>query len=403
LVVRATAFLLVASLLFLAGCSSPGKDSVPEPTTPPPNTDSTIPAGLSAAVFPNAAPTDLTIWANGTLKPEQAGGVSTPAFGVGRPDATVAATVDVTELGVAGLPIILEATLDSTMAQGSAFAFFSIPGDEFRNNAFGQPVGGKHHVESGLVRSTSEPITLNLFYQGLEPSAEVPYTLSAHVKADPSIIRAAFPVGIMVTNGTREITVDLLGQQRDFAFDLDVPNLMLWAPDDTFLGHHALAQGRTTIQLPNGDGEYVAMLSQGGRSMRILTNATSPAELRAMPQTFVVSDPHPGSTATKAEWTTTYETVPVLAGVFFTPSTFSPDMTVLLESPKGPLLNGMATGPWLHVPQVPNGALSAFFGWDSAYAVPNLVAGDYHVSVSSPMAVGADPIQGSDFSAFWSR
>lgn len=396
------AWVVVAAIL-LAGCGSPqDSPSEPEQVSAQPD-DPTIPAGLTAARFPDGTATDKTLWANGTLKPEQAGGASTPAFGVGRPDATVAATVDVTELAVEGLPIILEASLDSTMAQGQAFVFFNIPQEDFRNNAFGNPVGGKHRVESGLVRTTSDPITANLFYQAVEPSAEVPYTLSIHVKTEPTIARAAFPIGITVTNGTTEMVVDLIGDQREFAFDLDTPNLMLWAPDDTFLGNHPLTGPRTTIRLPNGEGEYVAMLSQGGRSMRILTQGTEPAVLRALPQAFTVSDPYPGATPMKAEWTKTYDRVPVLAGVFFMPSAYTPEFTLKLESPAGPLLEGTAQGPWLNLPQVPNGALSAFFGWDSAYAVPNLVAGDYRASITADMAVGTDPIQGMDFYAYWSR
>jgi hypothetical protein len=395
-------FSLVMLLVF-AGCSSPADDPQQPSPTLTPDTDASIPAGLMAAVFPDAEAVDQTIWANGTLRPEQAGGIRTPAVGLGRPGATIAASVDVTELAVSGSPIILEATLESTMDQGSAFVFFSIPDEEFRNNAFGDPVMGDHHVESGLVRRSNDPVLLNLYYEGLEPGAEVPYTLSAHVKTDPAVIRAAFPVGITVVNSTTNMTVDLLGEQRDWAFDLDIPNLMLWAPDDTFLGHHALTEARTTIPLASGAGEYVAMLSQGGRSMRILLPGSEPATLRAMPQEFFVSEPHPGSTPTRAEWTTTYEPVPVLAGLFWTPSTFTPDITVSLASPAGILLEGTAEGPWFHVPQVPDGMLSAFFGWDSAYAVPNLVAGDYDASITSERAVGAEPIQGSDFYAYWSR
>lgn len=393
-------FALLALAVCLSGCaSSDGNAGSGLTDQETPELDPTVPAGLVAARFPGGATADRTIWANGTLRPEQANGVT--GYGILPRVGPPAATVDVTSLAIPGMPMLLEATLDSTMTQGAARLRFAIPREDARNNAYGLPEAGKHHAESGIVRTGDSPIVLNLFYSGAEPAAEVPYTLGIRARTDPTVIRGAFPVGITVPNGTQEMVVELVGERRDWGFDPEVANLMLWSPDDSFLGHFALTQRQTAIPLAGG-GEYVAILSQGGRSVRIFTEGTVPATLRALPQEFEVSDEHQG-TPEQAEWTTIFARVPVLAGILVSPSAASPNLAMRLESQSGVLFDAVDEGPWFNVPQVPDGTLATSLAWDSAYGMPNLASGEYRATVQADMAVGADPIRGQTFVIFWLR
>lgn len=404
---RAPALAVLA--LLLAGCADPtpgAGTAAPAATTPAPDAvpegAQPAPPGMVAARFADAEPRAESIWANGTLKPEQAS--RAPGAPIRSPLTTPLVSLDVTDLVPRGVPVILVAEVQAAMTQGDVDIFFAIPPDDFRNGAFDAPRGGFTRAEQGLVRSGQDPVLLNLVYDEAEPAAEVPYTLFASVEFDPTVVRAAFPVGVTLPPGASEVVVELVGARRDFAFDLDVPNLMVWAPDDSFVGHFPLREALNPIPLPSAEGgEHVLLLSQGGRSMRLLTNGTVPAPLRAMPQTFHRSEPHADATPQGVEWTTTYDRVPMLAGVVFEPTTLTPEVSVAITNAAGTLLEGTVAGPWVHVPQVPQAGLVTRFGWDSAYGVPGLAAGDHHVRVKGEGAAGIDAFQARDFAAFWSR
>lgn len=396
----------VALVVALAGCAGTGEtgrtDGPPSPDAP--GGDASAGAPLLAARFPGVEASSEALYANGTLRLEQAN--RPPSAPAGSPAADSLVTVDVTKLVSRGVPAILVADVRSQMTRGNVYVWFSIPNDDFRNGAFGPSAGGAQHVEQGLVRVSGEPITLNLYYDEAEPAREVPYVLSARLAFDPEVVPGAFPVGLTLPEGSRNIDVELVGERRDFAFDLEVPNLMLWGPDDAFLGHHALPTARTTIQLPADakGGEYVLLLSQGGRAMRVHAAGAQPAALRALPQSFVLSGEHSGGTPQKAEWTTTYDRVPVLAGIVFTPTSVSASLHVKLDGPAGTLMDGTADGPFFNTPPVPVvGGLSSGGWWDSAYGVPGLAAGSYRGLVEAPQSAGADPVRARDVAAFWSR
>lgn len=399
--------LLVVAFCLAAGCASPSHDAGGPATTPatgavPTSGAPSAPGALVAARFAGVEAYDKTIWANGTLSPQQA--FRPPGAPLGNPTATLAAEVDVTALAAPGIPVVLESDLKADMQHGSVYGFFTAPDGEFRNGAGRVTEPGHHHNEGGVVHAAGGgKVVLDVFYDEAEPAPSVPYVLGIHTHVDPEIARAAFPVGVTVPAGVSSLTIELTGQKRTWAFDLDTPNLMVWAPDDAFIGHFPLKDARTTLTLDKGPGEYVLLLSQGGRAMRILAPGPTPLALRAMPQKFEIGEPHTGSTPQKAEWTRTYAKVPSLAGVIFTTSEVTPDVKVLVASPAGKVVDDSAAGPFVSA-QLPTGdGFQSGFEWDSAYGVPGLVAGDYHVSVSAENAQGQQPILARDFAAFWSR
>lgn len=404
---RLTPTLALVLALVLAGCT---QDQTLAPDLPPtsqrsPTSPSPTQDGLYHAMFANVAGFDKTDYFNGTLRLEQAN--TAPGAPVGaQPFEKSLVQFDVSDLIPKGVPIMLEARLQATMSQGDLQMWFSVPDGQNRHGGGSFERGGNKIALRGLVRSTDSPILLNLFYREAEPVPELPYTLSVRSAFDPTTARSAFPIGVTLPTGSSTMKVELVGEEYPWIQGRNAWNLMLWGPDDSFLGHHELAAPSTAIPLASSDGgEYVLMLQQGGRMLRILT-PDAPAALRALPQQFVFTEAQGTMSATSGEWTTTHEREPVLAGITFTGANIAAGIRASLVTPKGPLFEFAApAGPetlFFNVNAADTG-VSSIFEFDAGYATDNLVAGEYRASVAFDHGYGPDGVRAFNVAAFWQR
>ena len=392
---------IVAAALLVAGCATPAEPAVEANASEPTPSAGSVPSppGLELARFAEGDAVDTTLWFNGTFKVHEARRAPQAPIPVASP---VGAQVRF-PLGDAipvGYPSVVIAEVDMALAHGDVDLWVEIPDEDWRTGGACAPRGGYTRVEPGLVRSQGSDVMVTLTYDEAEPSGDVAYAVSARVRADPTVAPGGIPFALVVPPGTASVVVETVGERRDCLFDLDTPNLMAWGPDDAFLGHRPLEDGRTSFPLADADGgEYVLLLSQGGRGLRV--HAPPGASLRPLGVEWVVSEPHRGGAPDRVEWTADLPRVPMLAGTMFATPAVAQDVTVSYASPAGILVDGTFTGgPW--VGNVP-GYSSSSFWMDSGFGVPALAAGTHVGSVAFGRGAGPEPLQASDVAAYWVR
>lgn len=394
--------LLVATALVvaaLAGCAAPVEAPTNATAVVAAPADGLLasPEGLAPARFADVDPVDRTLWLNGTFKLQDA---SRPPQvpGLLPAPATAIAQLDLTSDVPVGIPSTLFARVDMPLAQGDFDLWFEVSSEEWRTGGGCQPRGGFSEAARGLVHQ-ADPVRMSLFYDEAEPAAEVPYSVLVRVQADPTVAPGGMSVALEVPAGTSSIVVEPVGEPRDGCmFDLETPNLMLWAPDDAFLGHRELPEGRTTVELPHAEGgEYVLLLSQGGRGLRV--HAPPGSTLRALAQEFGQSEPHAGG-PDGVEWTFEQPRVPTLAGMTFDSPAVAKDVTFSYASPGTTFFEGTFEGEWVtaNAAQIQSG-----FWFDSAFGVPGLEAGTYTGRVKFGQGAGPDAVQVRDVFAYWVR
>lgn len=400
---------LLVVVAILAGCMSDAPDvdaAVAEdsnvPADAPRAADGTL---LHVARIPDAESTDVAMWANGTFSAQDASRAHDLLPGAGVTGSEGLILHDITSMVPRGVPVRIFAEVTSEMAQGDLDLFLNVPQGEWRTGNFFAPYGGASSFEVGVVHVSTEPIEVGLAYDVAEPAAEVPYTLMVRVIADPELLVNGIVAGVTLPADAR-LDVELLGETRTNGPEVEDVALMLYGPDDAFLGRFPLEGGTTSLALPAGSpaGEYVALLSQGGRNARLLVQG-EPAAMRPLGLEWVNGEPVALDAQGRGSWTADYDRAPILVGVWFTSPNVARNVAFSVAGPEGPLFGASVASdvPWFSVALPDGSGFSNGWGWDSLYGPPGLVAGTYTHEVAFETAGGAQPASAGSYAAFHAR
>lgn len=365
-----SAWVLVASVAVLAtGCV--GAPDAPVAIESEPFALDATGAGAPPAVaaFPGDVHVDSTLWANGTYRVEEQGDwVGLARDLAGQPQAGLR-WLDLSALVPLGVPARVVAEVDADVTRGDVDLWIDAPEEAWWAGDRDTPLGGWSRVEVTLLRTTSDPVRVGLYYDEAEPAAEFAYTLFAEVHADSDLLRPGVAAALEVPSEGARWTVEAETLREDAA-------LLVFDPDDAFVGRFALADGATEIALDEAPaGEYVVVLSEGAARARITVEGIA-ATLRPVGWEYVEKE---GTTAAdgKMRWTFSTDRVPIQAGIFFRSGAAANDVDVRLASPDRELVAERWTGgPWLNVDPV----FGSFFGWMTDVAAEGLVAGAYEAS-----------------------
>lgn len=398
--------LLLAASLALSGCFSrdaPAADVAKTAVFPGAvvSEDGTI---LAPASFGAGELVDTTLWSNGTFTIAQHG--RPVGLLPGLPSEVVeprgVVRFDVTEHVPVGLPVRLIAEVDAQVGRGDVDLWPEIPDGEWRTGRWETPFGGWSRIEIGFTHLAPGPVAVLLAYDEMDEQAEFPYTLSVRIVADPELVVHGIVTGVTLP-ADPTLRVELVDEPREGV--TEAPRLMVFSPDDEYLGAFPLDES-TSLDLPAGSpsGEYVLLLSQrSGRNARLLVGGGS-ATLRAMEQEPAMGDVVLGDAAGHVRWSTTYDRVPLLAGLMFRSPNVAMNVLVRLTGPEGVLFEDRVDdGPWVGA-RLPDGSsFDNWFGWDSLYGAPGLAAGAYEGEVTFDHAAGHEPVEAHSMAAFYLR
>ncbi|HUR69493.1 MAG TPA: hypothetical protein VM370_09620 [Candidatus Thermoplasmatota archaeon] len=408
---RGRSAIAAALLMIAAGCMGAADEAPTAVATPDADAGVVVaPDGtvLSPAHFAGATAVDLTTWYNGTFTVQD---LSRPVpFGPGPSDLGLVPPpfkrIDITKDVPTGVPVRIIAQVDAAITQGDVDLWPEVPDGEWRTGNWDTPRGGHSRVEVGIAHESSDPVAIVLAYDEAEPAQEFAYTLSVRIVSDPTLLVNGIVTGVTLPAEPR-LSIELVGEKREREI-FDRIDVMAFAPDDTYLGSFPLAEsGASEVAFPAGSpaGEYVFLLTQGGRNARILVaDANGSAPMRAVGQEFVNGDVVVGDASGHAKWTTDYDRVPLLVGLNFRSPNAAQNVAVKLDGPKGPLLDdAIEGGPWMSV-RLPDGtSISDGFGWDTGYGAPGLDKGTYTHEVTFTTSGGPDNVEGQSMAAFYTR
>lgn len=402
---------LLALAIALAGCLS-GDEPVDaattqsDPVVAPDVTRAEDGVKLYAARFGEGAPVDVTEWHNGTFKIEQHRRVGPLPGAAPAQQAGSVLEFDITKLVPQGIPTLVIAEVDAELAQGDLDLGMNVPDGEWRTGNWNTPSGGFSRFETGIVHTSADPISVVLAYDEVEPQPEFAYTLSIRVVSDPALLLNGI-VSAATLPADAKLEVEAIGEARDAGPEVEAFALHVFGPDDALVGSFPLASGATPIALPAGSpaGEYVLLLSQGGRNARVLVEG-APAPMRALGIEWLSGEMAELDATGHGTVSATFDKAPLLVGVFFTAPNVARSMQFAMTGPKGPLFSGSDGSsdlPWLSF-GVPGGPMFMnAWGWDSLWGAPELVPGAYQADIAFESGAGAQPAVAQVYAAFFQR
>ena len=400
------AFAIVAVLL-TAGCMSDAPAAASDLADAATQSDARAEdgSGPQPALVAGAAALDVTTWANGTFSAERAARVADqlPGAPVGEPAVVMH---DLTSIVPRGVPVRIFAEVVSEMSNGDLDLFLQVPPGEWRTGNFLAPYGGSSRFEVGVVHVSSDPIQVGLAYDVIEPAQEVAYRLSIRVVADPGLLVNGIVAGVTLPADAR-FEVQLEGEPRAQGPEIESVALMVFAPDDGYLGRFPLDAGVTPIALPAGSpaGEYVLMLTQGGRNARLLVDGAEAAPMRPLGLSWTGTDPVPLDQEGAASWTVEHERVPLLVGLEFSSPNVARQVDFGISGPEGSVFAAREETdvPWLAFAMPDGTSFGNAWGWDSLWGAVGLVEGAYTHTVAFETAAGAQPGSARSYAAFYAR
>ena len=395
----------------LAGCLG-GDEAATAAATEPAAVDAEEGAAVGAdgtpmflARFAAADPVDVTEWHNGTFRLEQSRRVGPVPFD-GPTNAGGRLEFDITALVPRDVPTTIIAEVNAELAHGDLDLGLMVPQGEWRTGNWNTPTGGYSRFETGIVHTSSEPIVVVLTYDEAEPQPEFAYTIIIRVVSHPANLMNGIVTGVTLPADAR-FQVDPVGAPRETGPEVPEFALHVFGPDDAFVATFPLgSSGATDIALPAGSlaGEYVFLLSQGGRDARILVEG-SPAPMRALALEWQEGELAELDAQGRGSASATFDRAPLLVGVFFTAPNVAQNVAVTMSGPQGGVFAGSATSdtPWLSFALPDGPGFTYGWGWDSLWGAPGLTSGAYEATVEFERGAGAPPAVAGVFAAFHAR
>lgn len=170
-------------------------------------------------------------------------------------------------------------------------------------------------LEALVLRQANGTVGIVVQYQFVDPDPEVTYTLQADVTADPALVPADIPVAFPHPGdgtGVRFTPADGEGTVR----------LMLWGPDDGFVGHVEMdGSGGDEVALDAGSGDYVAFVIEPDAGVHAThVGASEPpadaARLRVLETEVREGPAHEMPTTDEVTWSFEPERVPLGVGMW---------------------------------------------------------------------------------------
>lgn len=384
---KALALALLTLSALVAGCASDA------PTTPQavgaeaedgaPPVDGNAPAAADARVATFAVPTkvDKTLWLNGTFTLQEQGGYLADARQALGLEHTNAHVTDISADVPVGVPVRLVAEVDGQVGDGDIDLWFAIPNEDVWNMRAEAPFGGFTRIETHALRSSTDPIYVVVAYDDPAAAPEAPYALFVEVHADSDLLRAGVPVELPIAEGARavELATDDVGEDAA---------LVVWGPDDAFVGRFPLAQGNTTLPLPEDAprGGYVVMLSMDVPRARLAVVGVEEApRLKPVRQDIQLGDAM-RTTSGVVEWTFSAARVPLQVGLGLSPGNVHEKIDVAITSPAGPLIGVVAPGGPVFY------SMGQELWFTSRMGGAALVAGDYAARVDVGHRAGQEDL-----------
>lgn len=342
--------------------------------------------------FSDEAPTHEVAWENGTFQITEHSypkGVVTSLVDEYDPDRR---QIDLTPLVPIGVPVVLTAEINAELGEGDVDIWIDAPNEEIWAASADTPYGGYSSLEVTLIHTSSDPITLNVRYDEIDDSQSFDYTLRYAAHVAPGLLPPGVPVGLEVPDAATGVQIDLVGAE-------DQPAVMLWDPQDTFLGRLSPTGDRLIRVLEPEDprGEHVVMLAEGSGPARIslLGVEQAPADLRPLSQDIQTGpgiEAGPGET--EVAWSFEVDQVPLQAGIFWSGSEVSQDTQASLASPAANLIGlDISGGPWL----------GAGFGTITDMGAEGLTTGTYEAQISFGQTAGPSDMTANHVLVFYDR
>lgn len=364
--------------------STPGGGGDGEPGTEPGQS-------LTDLRFEIDDPVSEIVWENGTFQiTDHSHPLVNQAVHDASPDRR---EIDLTPLVPQGVPVVLTAEVDAEMGEGDVDIFFEIPSGEIWSGETDTPYGGYSLIEATVLHTSSDPITLVLRYDEVDDSASFDYTLRYSVSYEPGLVPDGVPVGVPVPE-------EATGLRVEFGDEREGRSVLVWDPQDTFLGRFDPGDERVTLPL-DGEaprGEHVVLLAAGSGPAHISLAGTEqdPGPLRALLQEIVFGQPHQAASGeSEITWSFQTDRAPLQAGIFWDSSEVSQNTRGSLASPTTELFSmEIQDDPWI-------GGLG--FGMLTEVGAPGLVAGSYEASVAFDENAGPSPMEATHALVFYDR
>ncbi len=296
------------AIVLLAGCT--------DTTAPPPAIETSGPDAAPTTNITIGTSVDVADSVSGTFQPTDHGTAQTAIAATGQAPSN-AQSHDISDLFPVGTPVWVELNV----ARGDVVVGLGV--SDFKamwTSDCGGCAGGVGDVWSGAIVRTDETITINVLYIG-QSTQPVEYTIDYTLRAEPSVIPTGIVLGVYMEPG---MTVTFVGDQ--------VPDVMVFAPDDTFVD---LLDGGKTVYMalePDGEiGEY-AFLPIGHGGFFSLQVTGERADARLLIQEIQTTGPH--AVDQNVEMHFDLERQPLQMGVLYF-GRASQDASVRLTSPDG--------------------------------------------------------------------
>lgn len=297
-------------------------------------------------------------WMNGSFAPHEAcvptGCVASIAMG----ERTFEAALDLSEDVPAGPPTRIEAELTFENTATGAVSMLLRTGDDVEVVRSSNSVD--HDAQTGrlealVLKAEGGAVEVVLRYHLADADDEMTYELRAAVEADPAVVPERVPVAFEHPGGGADVRFVPAGGDSgagDGGADAGGEvRLLLWDPDDAFLGRVPLdgSEGYT-VPLAGPAGTYVAYPVSAGDGVRVVVPAdaepSASTELRALGVATTRAEGRDAPPTGEVQWSFTLDQVPLGVGIWAGGSTAyeMTDVAGEVVSPEGVVLSFESSG-----------------------------------------------------------
>lgn len=217
--------------------------------------------------FPDDA-TNTTLWANGSYEVSQSRfpvGMTTEEATEDQPWQT---RIDITDDVPRGGPVLVVAEVNAETTKGDwpvggdVDLWLETASENWISGEFDAPYGGYTRFEVLVWRATDDPIEVVLQYDESDSSGSFDYTLRVDLLSNPTLLPLDTPVAAALGTGS---TATVTAEEGTM-------DLLVWDPDDTFLGR--FSGGEVVLETSENAtaGDHVLMATGEASGFRVRTS-----------------------------------------------------------------------------------------------------------------------------------
>lgn len=277
----------------------------------------------TAYAFPGQAASEVR-WMNGSFAPHEACLPASCVAGFATGDPAHRHPLDVSDALPAGVPTRIEAELTFERTAFGSF-YLSLQTDDgvevIRSRSSVDTSAQQGSLQALVVKDEGGTVEVVVEYSTADADDAADYELRAAVEADPAVVPEGAPVAFEHPGGGADVRFVSTGVDGDGSGGSQV-RVMLWDPDDAFLGHVSLdGSDGWAVPLAGPAGTYVAYPASAAGGVRVSVPAdegdgSASAELRVLGTTTTLAEGRDAPPTGEVQWSFTLDRVPLGVGLW---------------------------------------------------------------------------------------